>query len=126
MFLVFDMFYDYLLDNRTFKDRYMDNKKMLGKRIKEIRKRNNLSQEKLAELAEIEPTSLSNIENGRNYPSFATLEKVLKILNTDFIEVFKFTQHNEPKNLLTEIEAILKANPEKIQDFYKIAKALAE
>lgn len=104
----------------------MDNKKLLGKRIKEIRKRNNLSQEKLAELAKIEPTSLSNIENGRNYPSFSTLEKILNILNTDFIEIFKFKHHNEPKNLLSEIETILKNNPEKMQDFYKIAKALAE
>ncbi len=104
----------------------MDNKKMLGKRIKELRKRNNLSQEKLAELAEIEPTSLSNIENGRNYPSFITLEKIIKILKTNFVEVFKFTKHNEPANLLVEIEKILKANPEKIQDFYKIAKALVE
>ena len=104
----------------------MDNKKLLGKRIKELRKRKELSQEKLAELAQIEPTSLSNIENGRNYPSFMTLEKILKVLKTDFIEVFKFTQHNEPENLLIEIESILKANPEKIQDFYKIAKALVE
>jgi len=104
----------------------MDNKKMLGKRIKELRKRNNLSQEKLAELAGIEPTSLSNIENGRNYPSFITLEKILKILKTDFVTVFKFAKHNEPESLLAEIETILKANPEKIQDFYKIAKALVE
>lgn len=104
----------------------MENKKLLGKRIKELRKRSNLSQEKLAELAGIEPTSLSNIENGRNYPSFMTLEKILEILNTDFIEVFKFKQYNEPKNLLSEIETILKNNPEKIPDFYKIAKALIE
>ncbi len=104
----------------------MDNKKLLGKRIKEIRKRNNLSQEKLAELATIEATSISNIENGRNYPSFITLEKILKILKTDFIEIFRFNQHNEPENLLKEIETILKNNPERIQDFYKIAKALVE
>lgn len=104
----------------------MENKKLLGKRIKELRKRTNLSQEKLAELAGIEPTTLSNIENGRNYPSFMTLEKILEILKTDFIDVFKFKHYNEPKNLLSEIETILKSNPEKIKDFYKIAKALAE
>ena len=44
----------------------MDNRKLLGLRIKELRKRASLSQEVLAEKAGIEPTSLSNIENGRN------------------------------------------------------------
>lgn len=43
-------------------------KSLLGKRIKEIRKKRGLTQEKLAELAGIETPSLSNIENGKNYP----------------------------------------------------------
>lgn len=104
----------------------MDNKKLLGKRIKELRKRKDLSQEKLAELAKIEPTSLSNIENGRNYPSFATLESIINALEVSFIDIFKFQQHNDPKNLLNEIQSILNSNPDKIQDFYKIVKALTE
>lgn len=66
----------------------MDNKILLGKRLRELRLRKGLSQEKLAELAKIEPTSLSNIENGRNYPSFGTLENIMKELDTDFATVF--------------------------------------
>lgn len=100
------------------------NKEMLGQRIKEIRKKKGLSQEKLAELAQIEPTSLSNIENGYNYPSFKTLDKLLEILETNYIEVFKFAHHNTPDDLITEIIAMLKENPDKLQDFYKIARAL--
>lgn len=100
------------------------NKEMLGQRIKEIRKKKGLSQEKLAELAQIEPTSLSNIENGYNYPSFKTLDKLLEILETNYIEVFKFDHHNAPDDLITEIIAMLKENPDKLQDFYKIARAL--
>ena len=41
-------------------------KHLLGKRIKEIRKRRGFTQEKLAELAGIEIPSLSNIENLNN------------------------------------------------------------
>ena len=104
----------------------MDNKKLLGKRIKELRKRKDFSQEKLAELAKIEPTSLSNIENGRNYPSFATLENVLHALDSNFLEVFKFHQHNVLENLLAEINTLLKNNPDKLQDFYKIVRALTD
>ena len=39
----------------------MDKKKLLGKRIKEIRKARGLTQEKLAELIDIETCSLSAI-----------------------------------------------------------------
>lgn len=102
----------------------MDNKTLLGKRIKELRLRKGLSQETLAELAEIEPTSLSNIENGRNYPSFGTLEKIMKQLETNFSNVFEFSQHGNPDDLIKEINNLLHENPEKLKDAYKLIKAL--
>lgn len=101
------------------------NKEMLGLRIKEIRKKHGLSQEKLAELAQIEPTSLSNIENGRNYPSFKTLDKLLEILKTSYLEIFEFEHHNSSEDLMSEIIEILHKNPDKLQDFYKIVRALS-
>ncbi|MBE7707324.1 MAG: helix-turn-helix transcriptional regulator [Cyanobacteria bacterium SIG27] len=104
----------------------MDNKVLLGKRIRELRKRNNLKQEKLAELVGLEPTSISNIENGYNYPSFQNLEKIANALDVTFVDIFKFEQHKETENLIAEINQILKNNPEKTKDFYKIIKALAE
>ena len=104
----------------------MDNKVLLGKRIRELRKRNNLKQEKLAELVGLEPTSISNIENGYNYPSFQNLEKIANALDVTFVDIFKFEQHKETENLIAEINQILKNNPEKTKDFYKIIKALVE
>ena len=104
----------------------MDNKILLGKRIRELRKRNSLKQEKLAELVGLEPTSISNIENGYNYPTFQNLEKIAKTLNVTFVDIFKFEQHKETENLILEINEILKNNPEKTKDFYKIIKALIE
>lgn len=104
----------------------MDNKILLGKRLRELRLRKGLSQEKLAELAKIEPTSLSNIENGRNYPSFGTLENIMKELDTDFATVFEFSQHGEHIDLVKEINVMLEDNPEKLKDAYKIIKALVD
>jgi len=104
----------------------MDNKVLLGKRIRELRKRNNLKQEKLAELVGLEPTSISNIENGYNYPSFQNLEKIANALDVTFVDIFKFEQHKETENLIAEINKNIKNNPEKTKDFYKIIKALAE
>ena len=104
----------------------MDNRKTLGLRIKELRKRKGISQEKLAELVELEPPSICNIETGRNYPTFQNLEKIVEVLDSTFLEVFQFSQHQTPNDLIKEINTILKKNPDRIQDFYKIIKALVE
>ena len=104
----------------------MDKRKVLGARIRELRKRKGISQENLAELVGVEPPSICNIETGRNYPTFQTLEKIVNVLELTFSDVFKFEQHQEASDLLIEIDNLLKQNPERIQDFYKILKALLE
>ena len=104
----------------------MDKKKALGLRLKEIRKRRGLSQEELAEKVDLEPPSICNIETGRNYPTFQNLEKILSVLNVSFIDIFKFEHHQETQNLIEEINKMLEKNPERIQDFYKIFKALTD
>lgn len=104
----------------------MNTKQLLGKRIKELIKQNGISQEKLAELIDVEPTTLSNIVTGRNYPLFSTLEKIIKILDISFSDVFIFEHHKETKELKDEIINILDNHPEKMQDFYKIIKALSD
>ena len=104
----------------------MDTKKLLGKRIKELIKRKGISQEKLAEQIGVEPTTLSNIVTGRNYPLFITLEKMINFLGISFIDVFKFDYHDSNDNLKTKIIKVLDENPERMGDFYRIAKALTE
>lgn len=104
----------------------MDTKKLLGKRIKELIKQKHLSQEKLAELIGVEPTTLSNIVTGRNYPLISTLEKIIQVLDIKFSDVFNFEHNKENKDLQAEIEQILNNNPDRMKDFYKIAKALVD
>ena len=104
----------------------MDTKILLGRRIKELIKRNGISQEKMAELIEIEPASLSNIVTGKNYPLLTTLDKIIKVLNIKYSDVFNFEQHADEEILKDNIIKILNENPDKIRDFYKIAKALTD
>lgn len=104
----------------------MDKKKLLGRRIKELIKQKNMSQEQLAEIIGIEPTALSNIVTGRNYPLISTLEKIVNVLNTNFSDVFLFEHHNSNEDLKAEIEKLLTNNLERMKDFYKIAKALVQ
>jgi len=51
-------------------------KKLLGERIKELRKAKKLSQDKLSEQIGIDPKHLSRIEVGNSYSSLSTLEKI--------------------------------------------------
>lgn len=104
----------------------MNKKQLLGKRLREIRKRRGINQEKLAELIDVDPTTISNIENGKNYPSMINLENIIKVLGVTFTEVFDFEHKNSNENLINQINNALKNNPDKIEDFYKIIMALTK
>lgn len=105
----------------------MNTKQLLGKRLKELRKKKGFSQEQLAEKVGFESSnSISNVENGYNYPSLQNLEKILEALDSNFPAIFTFEQHKDNATLISEINKMLKDNPEKISDIYKIIKALVE
>jgi len=104
----------------------MNKKELLGKRLRELRKRRGINQEKLAELINVDPTTISNIENGKNYPSMINLENLLDVLNVTFVEAFDFEHKSSSADLLERINLRLKKYPEKIEDFYKIVMALTK
>ena len=104
----------------------MDKKHLLGKRLKELRTRRGLKQEKLAEMIDVDPTTISNIENGKNYPSLINLEHLLRVLGFSFIEAFDFEHKKSDEDLRAEIISRMDQFPEKIPDFYKIIMALTK
>ncbi len=80
-------------------------KKLLGKRFREIRKKLGYTQEKFAEIAGIEPQSISKIESGKNYPLLANLEKIANNLNIELSDFFIYSHQNnddELKKILNE------------------------
>ena len=81
----------------------MDNKKLLGKRIKEIRKSKKYTQEKLAEMVNIDITTLSGIESGRHFPSLVTLEKIAKILSVNLMSLFDYAHHISTEEMKKDI-----------------------
>lgn len=102
----------------------MNIKKCIGKWIKEIRKNKHLSQEQLSEMLDISQNAMSYIETGENFFSAETLEKLINCLEIEPYELFKFDHLQSQDNLLDEIIKMLEENPDKIQDIYKITKAL--
>ena len=104
----------------------MDRKSLLGKRLRELRKRRNITQEKLSELVSVDPATISNIENGKNYPAMNNLENIIDVLGVSYAEVFDF-EHKEPVyNLISKINEIMNTHPEHVELFYKIIKAIVK
>lgn len=98
-------------------------KSKLGLRIKYLRKSQNITQEKLAELINMDITSLSKIETGRNYPQPDTLEKISNALGVEVFNLFTFAENLSAKDYLDGINKnlqILKDNEEKMKLLYKI------
>lgn len=68
----------------------MDIKVAYGEKVKTIRKSQNVSQEKLAELAELDRTYISDIENGKRNVSIETVFKIAKALDKPMVSFFEF------------------------------------
>lgn len=60
----------------------------IGKKIKEFRTYNNLTQEELADRCELTKSYISQLEHDKTSPSLETLEILLEVLGTNFKEFF--------------------------------------
>ncbi|MBE7707581.1 MAG: helix-turn-helix transcriptional regulator [Cyanobacteria bacterium SIG27] len=60
----------------------------LGENIRKIRKRFKLTQDNFSEIIGIEPSSLSNIENGKSFPSAFTIIQIQEKLKVKAEEIF--------------------------------------
>lgn len=63
-------------------------KTKVGKRIKELRKKLGLSQEKLANNCELDRTYIASVENGKRNISIVNLEKIVKALGVSLEKFF--------------------------------------
>jgi transcriptional regulator with XRE-family HTH domain len=67
----------------------MDIKVLFGNKIKILRKKANLSQEKLALATNIDRTYISDIEKGERNVSIETIEKLASVLGLDVYNYYK-------------------------------------
>jgi transcriptional regulator with XRE-family HTH domain len=63
--------------------------KHFGKRLSELRRRRDLTQQQLAGKADISITSLAFIETGKRWPRPETIERLAEALDVPIIEFFK-------------------------------------
>lgn len=99
--------------------------RLFGARIKELRKKNNMSQEQLSEKVGIESKYLSRIEVGKSYPSLEIVEKLSDALDVEMKDLFVFDHLDKEANQLRSITTLLEGiSEEKRQMIFKIIKAI--
>lgn len=105
--------------------------KSVGERIKNSRISKNMTQDKLAELIDINPSHLSNIEKGKTKMSTETLAKIARSLNTsiDYLLfddiILEYNQYT--KIALLEIQEMLKdKNEDEVNAFITFCKNFIE
>lgn len=86
----------------------MDTKKLIGARIKELRKQAGLTQEKLAFAVELDPRHLSRLEVGKHFPSLDSLVKIADVLNVPLAEFFQFASDESPAALRAYVTRFVK------------------
>lgn len=65
-----------------------DPKVLLGRRVRELRLRRDLTQEKLSELSQVDRTYINSCEKGKRNVSIVLISKICKGLDVSMMEFF--------------------------------------
>jgi len=98
----------------------MNIKDLFGRKIKEYRKRRNLTQSQLAELVNVDNKHISCIESGKNFPSADLIERLAMSLGVEPKDLFEFYHLQESEDLKSDIISMLeKLNKEELSLAHK-------
>jgi predicted adenylyl cyclase CyaB len=89
----------------------------IGEKIKEIRIKNNLTQQELADKLYVSDKTISSYESGRTLPDINTLIEISNVLN---VSIVNFVTNTNDKNI--EIEFKIKVNRIKLNELLKKIK----
>lgn len=102
-------------------------KKEFGQKIRRMRLKKGLTQEKLAELIDVSQRTLSGIETGDSFVTAETFDRLVSALNTTPEDLF-FISHLKPvselKNEIISALSTFEDEPQKIEFLYKIVQLL--
>lgn len=102
-------------------------KKLLGEKIRKLRKEKGLTQEQLAELVGVEPRHISRVEGGYSSPSVERLAVMANVLEVPIKELFNFMQLSDSEIRLRELETSIKGMSEEYQKIvFKIVRAMEQ
>lgn len=107
----------------------MNDRELLGKRIKSLRKSKGHTQERLAEIIDINPNYLAVIERGEANPTLALLERLSAGLEVPLSELFQYRREEgyPPVELRQKLDGLVsEASDEELLRLTRIIEALRE
>jgi transcriptional regulator with XRE-family HTH domain len=100
----------------------------LGKRIQKLRQKVGLTQEQLAEKAEISPKNIGEFERGRGNPTLSSLENLAVALGITMAELFDYEFEGlsvmELKKLVCD--SINRTSGEDCKLYYRLLRVLTK
>lgn len=101
----------------------MNEQKLFGKRIKELRKQRNLTQEELSEKLGVFQKQIGNIETGTTFTTMANLAKLAEVFDVDIKDLFEFDHQKPRAEIVEEINDLMAvSSDEKLKTIYRIIK----
>ena len=105
----------------------MDTQKLFGKRIKELRKQSNYTQEQLSEILGLFQKQIGNIETGTTFTTMNNLEKMADVFGVEIQDLFNFSHLKSNEEIIEEINLLInQASDDKLRIIYKIVKDIVK
>ncbi len=97
--------------------------KQLGRRIKQIREMRGIKQVVLAEKLNMEPSNLTRIESGYQFPKEENLVKIAQILEVEVGDLFQNNYKITREQMLSKVSEIInKMDNEDVEFLYNFLK----
>ena len=97
--------------------------KNLGRRIKQIREMRGIKQVTLAERLNMEPSNLTRIESGYQFPKEENLVKIAQILEVEVGDLFQNNNQVSREEMLSKVSDIInKMDNEDVEFLYNFLK----
>lgn len=102
-----------------------DSAKLIGKRIREIRKQKGMTQEQLGESANVGAKYISQVEREGANLTLAVAESIASGLEVDLKDLFDFDHNASDKQLKTELKALIdKTEGDELRTLYRMTRAV--
>lgn len=104
----------------------MEQAKLFGRRLRSIRKALKITQEQIAEEAEINPKYLGELERGEKKPSFDVLVALSTALGVPLGAFFQFDrEERDEKALRRKLDSILSdCSAQELNQIFRVVRAI--
>ena len=97
-----------------------------GRRVRELRKRANMTQEALGSAADVNFKFIGGIERGEENPSLSVILKLARGLGVEAVDLFDLGHVQPERALRTQARKLLDEAPaDDVQRFIRIVKAIS-